>query len=85
MVASYRRLTSCPARGTWIEIGNVLGTQGGFRSCPARGTWIEIVENAGGNTGQRGSCPARGMWIEIPSLATTDDVVRVVPRKGHVD
>ena len=34
---------SCPARGTWIEIGKDKNKNFNNESCPARGTWIEIV------------------------------------------
>ena len=40
--------SSCPSRGTWIEI--CLGKEGVgalLVSCPSRGTWIEIFRVVG--------------------------------------
>ena len=35
---------SCPARGTWIEIGGDTSSPPELsKSCPARGTWIEMA------------------------------------------
>ena len=34
--------TSCPSRGTWIEMDKSIISLSGQLSCPSRGTWIEI-------------------------------------------
>ena len=34
--------TSCPSRGTWIEISARHHSAAELKSCPSRGTWIEM-------------------------------------------
>ena len=37
------RTQSCPARGTWVEIVELLRAAINVKqSCPARGTWVEM-------------------------------------------
>ena len=65
MVFLVASATSCPVRGTWIEITKSSSAQAfKYRRAPygARGLKLtDIVKQA---TGQE-SCPVRGTWIEI--------------------